>query len=165
MSEDSEQITVEQESTVQTLSHKRILILMAFAALLGSVAGFVFAGTRFGIGVLIGGALSLANYYWLKRSLKTVFEQAIEGAGHLGNKDIARYLIENGARPNIYVLTMLGETGMVKSILMKYPQLLNGKGPHGFTLLHHATKGGDDARELLEFFKEKGLTEMQIRIK
>ena len=93
------------------------------------------------------------------------FEQAIEGAGHLGNKDIARYLIENGARPNIYVLTMLGETGMVKSILMKYPQLLNGKGPHGFTLLHHATKGGDDARELLEFFKEKGLTEMQIRIK
>ena len=79
MSEDFEQTTVEQESTVQTLSHKRILILMAFAALLGSMAGFIFAGTRFGIGVLIGGALSLINYYWLKRSLKTVFEEAVTG--------------------------------------------------------------------------------------
>ena len=60
---------------------------------------------------------------------------------------------------------MLGETEIVKNMLMKYPQLLNGKGPHGFTLLHHASKGGDDARELLDFFKEKGLTDMQKKIK
>jgi ankyrin repeat protein len=93
------------------------------------------------------------------------FEQALEGAGHVGNKEIARYLIDNGARPNIYVLTMLGETQLVISMLTRYPLLLNGKGPHGLTLLHHATKGGDDAKELLEFFKEKGLTEMQVKIK
>lgn len=93
------------------------------------------------------------------------FEEAIEGAGHVGNKEIARYLIHQGARPNIYVLSMLGETEIVKNMLMKYPQLLNGKGPHGFTLLHHASKGGDDARELLDFFKEKGLTDMQKKIK
>jgi hypothetical protein len=93
------------------------------------------------------------------------FEQAIEGAGHVGNKEIARYLINNGARPNIYVLTMLGETDLVKNMLNKYPLLLNSKGPHGLTLLHHATKGGEDSKELLDFFKEKGLTEMQVRIK
>lgn len=93
------------------------------------------------------------------------FEEAIEGAGHLGNKEIARYLIEKGARPNIYVLTMLGETAIVRSIIDKYPSLLNGKGPHGFTLLHHATKGGDDAKELLEYFKEKGLKDMHIKIR
>ncbi|HAO46033.1 MAG TPA: hypothetical protein PLZ45_04135 [Ferruginibacter sp.] len=93
------------------------------------------------------------------------FEEAIEGAGHLGNKEIARYLISQGARPNIYVLTMLGETAIVKAILEKYPALINGKGAHGFTLLHHATKGGDDSRELLEYFKEKGLKDMQIRIR
>ena len=79
MSEDSEQIAEEQQSTVQTLSHRRILILMAFAAGLGSIAGFIFGGTSFGIGVLIGGALSLVNYYWLKRSLKTVFDAAVAG--------------------------------------------------------------------------------------
>lgn len=93
------------------------------------------------------------------------FEEAIEGAGHVGNKGIAKYLIENGGRPNIYVLTMLGETEIVKSIITKYPTLLNGKGPHGLSLLHHAQKGGDSSKELYDFFMEKGLKEMQFKIK
>ena len=93
------------------------------------------------------------------------FEEAIEGAGHVGDKEIAQYLIENGARPNIFVLTMLGETVIVKAILEKYPALINSKGAHGFTLLHHATRGGEPAKELLDYFKSKGLTEMRINIK
>ena len=93
------------------------------------------------------------------------FEEAIEGAGHLGNKEIAKYLIEKGARPNIYILTMLGETTIVKAILDKYPALLQGKGPHGFTLLHHAMKGGDDSKKLYEYFQSKGLKDMQIKIR
>jgi hypothetical protein len=93
------------------------------------------------------------------------FEEAIEGAGHVGNREIAEYLIQNGARPNIFVLTMLGETAIVKSILEKYPALLNSKGAHGYTLLHHATRGGESSKELLEYFKTKGLTEMRINIK
>ena len=94
MSEDSEQIPEEQPSTVQTLSHRRILTLMALAALLGSIAGFIFISASFGIGVLIGGALSLVNYYWLKRSLKTVFDSAVEGEAprFLAGKYFLRYL-------------------------------------------------------------------------
>jgi hypothetical protein len=93
------------------------------------------------------------------------FEEAIEGAGHVGNKEIASYLIEKGARPNLFVLTMLGETLIVKSAVEKYPSLLSAKGPHGLTLLHHATKGGEASKELLDYFKSKGLVEMQIKIK
>jgi hypothetical protein len=93
------------------------------------------------------------------------FEEAIEGAGHVGNKEIAQYLIQKGARPNIFVLTMLGETNIVKAIIEKYPSLLNAKGAHGLTLLHHAKAGGDDSKDLYTFFEEKGLTEMQIKIK
>lgn len=93
------------------------------------------------------------------------FEEAIEGAGHVGNKEIAQFLIEKGARPNIYVLTMLGETIIVKSILEKYPSLLNGKGPHGLSLLHHAKIGGEVSRELYSYFAEKGLKEMKFKIK
>ncbi|HVE58112.1 MAG TPA: ATP synthase subunit I [Pyrinomonadaceae bacterium] len=94
MSEDSEQIPEEQPATVQTLSHRRILTLMALAALLGSIAGFIFDGLNFGIGVLIGGALSLVNYYWLKRSLKVVFDKAIAGEQpqFLAGKYFLRYL-------------------------------------------------------------------------
>ena len=93
------------------------------------------------------------------------FEEAIEGAGHVGNKEIAQFLIEKGARPNIYVLTMLGETAIVKSIVEKYPSLLNGRGPHGLSLLHHAKAGGDASKELYSYFGDKGLTEMKFKIK
>src|SRR5215212_781546 len=93
------------------------------------------------------------------------FEEAIEGAGHVGNKEIAQYLIEKGARPNLFVLTMLGETTIVKAAIEKYPSLLFAKGPLGLSLLHHASKGGEASKELLDYFKSKGLSEMQYKIK
>lgn len=93
------------------------------------------------------------------------FEEAIEGAGHLGNKEIANYLIQQGARVNLFVLTMLGKTALVKPVIEEYPQLLMAKGPHGFTLLHHAKVGGDDAKELFQYLTEKGLTETNIKIR
>lgn len=93
------------------------------------------------------------------------FEEAIEGAGHVGHKEIANYLIEKGARPNLFVLAMLGETAIVKSILERFPSLLHSRGAHGLTLLHHAVKGGEGSRELADYFKSKGLTQMQYKIK
>ena len=90
------------------------------------------------------------------------FETAIEGAGHVGNKDIANFLIEKGSRTNLFVLTMLGKTSIVKPFLDTFPDYLNAKGPHGFTLLHHAQRGGDDAKELLEFLQSKGLKETRV---
>ncbi len=92
------------------------------------------------------------------------FEQAIDGAAHVGDREIAEYLISQGARPNIFTMTMLGETVLVKAILEKYPSLLTSLGAHGFTLLHHAKRGGEPARELFEFFSSKGLKEMQIKL-
>ncbi len=37
------------------------------------------------------------------------FETGFEAAGHVGNKDIANYMIEKGARLNIFVMAMLGK--------------------------------------------------------
>jgi ankyrin repeat protein len=87
------------------------------------------------------------------------FETALEGAGHVGNKDIANYLIKQGSRTNLFVLTMLGKTQLVKPYLEIFPEYLAARGPHGFTLLHHAQRGGDDAKELLEYLQSKGLKE------
>jgi hypothetical protein len=92
------------------------------------------------------------------------FETAIEGAGHVGNKEIANYLVGLGARTNLFVLTMLGKINIVKSFLDAFPQYLNARGPHGFTFLHHAQKGGDDAKELLEYFQLKGLKETKVAL-
>ena len=92
------------------------------------------------------------------------FETAIEGAGHVGNKEIAHYLIGQGARTNMYVLTMLGKTQIVKPFLDNFPEYLNARGPHGFTFLHHAQRGGDDSKELLEYFQSKGMTETKMKL-
>ncbi|OJJ15722.1 hypothetical protein BKI52_37685 [marine bacterium AO1-C] len=91
------------------------------------------------------------------------FEEAIEGAGHLGNKEIVNYLISQGARPNLFILAMLGKTGLVKPVLETYPELIQAKGPHGLTLLHHALIG--EASDLVDYLKEKGLTKRMIKIK
>ncbi len=93
------------------------------------------------------------------------FEEAIEGAGHLGRREIAAYLIEQGARVNLFVLTMLGKTDLVKPTLEAYPALIRAKGAHGFTLLHHAKVGGEPAKELYAYLQDKGLKETNIKIK
>jgi hypothetical protein len=90
------------------------------------------------------------------------FETALEGAGHVGDREIAEYLIGQGARANIFVLTMLGRTTEVKGLLAAFPNLLRSKGPHGLTLLHHAQRGGEPARELLEHIQTLGLTETKF---
>jgi hypothetical protein len=92
------------------------------------------------------------------------FETALGAAGHMGLKETANFLISLGARADIFVLTMLGKTDIVKETLKAYPNLLNAKGPHGFTLLHHAEKGGEESEALAKHFKSLGLTETFIKL-
>lgn len=92
------------------------------------------------------------------------FEEAIEGAGHVGQKEIAEYLIAQGARVNLFVLTLLGKKQIVIPTLEEFPNLLYAKGPHGFSLLHHAKMGGTDAQEIFDYLTEKGLTETKFKI-
>ncbi len=105
MSENSEQGIDEQN--VEPLSHKRILILMASAAVLGSVLSAIFISLNFGLGVLVGGALSLLNYYWLKRSMKVIFDKAIAGNEQpprfLAGKYFLRYLVFGALLTVIYL--------------------------------------------------------------
>lgn len=81
------------------------------------------------------------------------FESAIGAAGHTGNREIASYLIAQGARTDIFVHTMLGHIEIVKPTLIRYPEMINCKGPHGITLIRHAEIGGEQAKELLDFLK------------
>lgn len=84
------------------------------------------------------------------------FETALEGAGHMGNKEIATFLLENGARMNVFCAAMLGRLDVVKAILAINPALKLSKGPHGLQLLHHAKKGGAEAAPVLEYLQSIG---------
>jgi hypothetical protein len=83
------------------------------------------------------------------------FEEAIEGASHVGNRMIAEYLIERGARMNLFTATMLGKIEIVKPMIDNFPAILQSKGPHGLSLIHHAEKGGELSAEVLNYLKSK----------
>ena len=90
------------------------------------------------------------------------YESAIEACGHVGNKEIAHYLLGKGARYNIYLACMLGHLDTVKNVLTFAPQLLNSKGPHGLTMLHHVRKGGDGSKAVEEYLMSLGAKETKI---
>lgn len=90
------------------------------------------------------------------------FESGIEAAGHVGNKEIAAFLLANGARYNIYLACMLGHLNVVKLVIESNANLLNSKGPHGFTMLHHANKGGDGSKAVMEFLASLGAKETKL---
>lgn len=79
------------------------------------------------------------------------FETALGAASHMGNKQIANYLLEHGARLDIFAAAMLGNLGMVKAALETNLEMVNTPGPHGIPLITHAEAGGADAKAVLDY--------------
>ena len=84
------------------------------------------------------------------------FETGLGGAGHMGNREIAEFLIAEGARLDIFVATMLGRLDIVRAMLSAWPGLVNSKGPHGITLLRHARAGGEAAKPVEQYLLSLG---------
>jgi|SRR5688572_7808136 len=81
------------------------------------------------------------------------FETALGAAAHMGAKEIANYLLERGARLDVFAAAMLGKLEIVKAALKEYPDAKDILGPHGIPLIAHAVAGGDDAKEVLEYLQ------------
>ena len=81
------------------------------------------------------------------------FETALGAAAHMGRKDIANFLLEHGARLDIFAAAMLGKLEIVKAALTAYPAALKTPGPHGIPLIVHAEKGGEDELAVLEYLQ------------
>lgn len=69
------------------------------------------------------------------------WESAVGAASHVGRRDIVRYLLSKGAKPNIFTFAMLGSFDTVKSMIEFYPGIQKNYGPHGISLLSHAKVG------------------------
>ena len=81
------------------------------------------------------------------------FETALGAASHMGRKDIAEFLLEHGARLDIFAAAMLGKLDVVKAALTAYPDAIKILGPHGIPLIAHAQAGGNDAKSVLEYLQ------------
>ena len=85
------------------------------------------------------------------------FEMGLGGAGHMGNREIAQFLIGQGARMDVFVAAMLGHLDIVKAMLTAFPPLLHARGPHGIPLIVHARTGGAPAEAVVAFLESQGL--------
>ncbi|NNE30717.1 MAG: ankyrin repeat domain-containing protein [Saprospiraceae bacterium] len=90
------------------------------------------------------------------------FETALGAASHVGHKVLAQWLVDKGAQANIFTAALFGRMDIVKPILDFFPSALHSKGPHGFTLLHHAIKGGEEAVPVKEYLESLGAKETKI---
>ena len=84
------------------------------------------------------------------------WESALGAASHTGRRSIALFLLENGARPNIFTFAMLGHLAAVKAMIEARPGVQRLQGPHGITLLKHAIHGGDAAAEVADYLRSIG---------
>ena len=81
------------------------------------------------------------------------FETALGGASHMGRPDIASFLLERGARMDLFAAAMLGKIDIVKASVRAFPGIIKVPGPHGIPLIKHAEKGGADAVAVLDFLR------------
>jgi hypothetical protein len=86
------------------------------------------------------------------------FETGLGAAAHMGRIDIAYYLLDKGARLDLFAAAMLGKLEIVKAALTAFPEAVHTPGPHGIPLLAHAKAGGEEAASVLQYletFSEK----------
>lgn len=81
------------------------------------------------------------------------WETGLGGASHMGRRDIVEFLLERGARPDLFCATMLGQLETVKAFLTLQPKMIDTKGPHGFTLHWHAQVGGKNSEAVLDYLQ------------
>jgi hypothetical protein len=81
------------------------------------------------------------------------WETGLGGASHMGRRDIVEFLLDRGARIEIFCAAMMGRLDAVKSFLTLQPRLIDARGPHGFTLHFHAQVGGKEAENVLDYLQ------------
>lgn len=81
------------------------------------------------------------------------FETALGAAAHTGRREIAEYLLDRGARLDLFAAAMLGMTEVVKAMVAARPGVESAPGPHGIPLLAHARAGGEKARPTLAYLE------------
>ena len=114
MSEDTEPGQTDP-GQIEQLSHRRILILMAMVVLLGGILSIYYVSGLFAVGFLTGGILSFVNYYWLKASLKRVFDEA--GGGQRPRVSATRYILRYFTIAAILGIVFLTKTVPVAAVI------------------------------------------------
>src|SRR5262245_5394281 len=100
---------------------------------------------------LLGRAPALVNAAWDWGGGD--WETGLGAAAHVGRRDIANFLLQHGARMDIFAAAMLGHLDIVRAMIAAVPEARGCLGPHGIPLLRHAEMGGEAAAPVTEFLR------------
>ena len=74
------------------------------------------------------------------------WETGLGAAAHVGRRDIALFLLDHGARLDVFAAAMLGYLDVVQAAVAARPDVVSVAGPHGIPLIAHAKAGGEERR-------------------
>lgn len=84
------------------------------------------------------------------------WETGLGAASHVGHRDIALFLLDRGARMDVFAAAMLGRLEIVQAIVGGAPGAGGWAGPHGIPLLAHAEAGGTEAEAVTAYLRSLG---------
>jgi hypothetical protein len=84
------------------------------------------------------------------------WESALQAAAHTGSRDMALWLIDQGARLDLMATAMLGQLPTLKAACEAFPKSIETRGAHGIPLLSHAIYGAAQAKDVLHYLLDKG---------
>lgn len=84
-------------------------------------------------------------------------ESALGAAGHMGNRQIANYLLHHGAKLELATAAMLGMRAEVDRFTEQDPLLATSGGAHGIPVAFHAAMSGDT--EIMQTLWDNGAQE------
>ena len=103
-------------------------------------------------------ALAKASFDWGYGDAET----ALGAASHVGRREIAEFLLANGAPPTLFSATMLGQLDVVKAFMDATPGLQRMRGPHGISLMTHAKAGGPPAAAVVKYLEGLGDADLPL---
>lgn len=93
---------------------------------------------------------TLEDHPELINARSSLDESPLGAAAHVGDQEIAGYLISRGAEMDICAAAMLGDIETLGEFLDENPEMARSSGAHGIPVLFHAAAGGSvEAAEIL----------------
>ena len=71
------------------------------------------------------------------------FETPLGAASHMGRKDIAKLLIDRGARKDLFYYAMVGNMTVLCAAISDDEGVVHVPGPHGLSMIYHAAISGN----------------------
>jgi hypothetical protein len=84
------------------------------------------------------------------------WETPLGAACHMGRRDIAQYVLEQGATPSIFSAVLFGNLALVKLFVEQKAGIQREAGPHSISLLAHARMAGKPSGAVLSYLESLG---------